>query len=184
MGQGSKFTLRLPKTIEDAQEAPAELPPRAETNQANDLTARGPVLCIEPDQPNMALMHDLLTDAGFQVVTAYNGADGIRLASAGNPSVITLELNLPDMDGWDALRRLTTDPATAEVPIVLVTIVDEKTRGLALGASGYLVKPFNRAQLIESVKTATERSTRVRLSDGTGLSHSKRRTGRATGAAV
>jgi len=82
------------------------------------------------------------------VETAANGVDGLKKARVLRPAAITLDVLLPDVDGWTVLAALKGEPDLAEIPVVIVTIVDEQRRGVALGAAGYLTKPIDRERLI------------------------------------
>jgi CheY-like chemotaxis protein len=86
------------------------------------------------------------------VVEAASGEAGLRLAVESKPDVITLDVVMPGMDGWAVLTRLKADPGMAEVPVIMLTIVDEKHLGFTLGASEYLTKPIDRQRLTEVVK--------------------------------
>ena len=92
-------------------------------------------------------MRRFLGREGFDVVTAENGAEALAAARAQRPSVITLDVLMPDMDGWSVLQELKADPELAGIPVIMVTIVDEKHKGIALGASDYLNKPIDRGRL-------------------------------------
>jgi len=78
---------------------------------------------------------------GFAVETAAGGVDGLKKVREVRPAAVTLDIMMPDVDGWTVLAALKGDPALADIPVVIVTIVDEQRRGIALGAAGYLTKP-------------------------------------------
>src|SRR5262249_2353065 len=84
---------------------------------------------------------------GFTVVTAADGIDGLARARESHPAAITLDVLMPGVDGWTVLAALKGDPDLADIPVILVTIMDEKQRGYALGAGEYMVKPVDRARL-------------------------------------
>jgi CheY-like chemotaxis protein len=84
---------------------------------------------------------------GFEVLTAANGEEGLKLAREKRPNLITLDVVMPGMDGWSVLKTLKTDPQLSGIPVVMITISDERQRGLALGAADYLVKPVDRSRL-------------------------------------
>jgi CheY-like chemotaxis protein len=95
------------------------------------------------------LMERFLVKEGFPVVTAMNGVDGLRRAREVRPAAITLDVLMPDLDGWTVLAALKGDPELADIPVIFVTIVDEQTKGYALGATDYLVKPVDRERLAQ-----------------------------------
>jgi GAF domain-containing protein/CheY-like chemotaxis protein len=149
-GQGSTFTIRLP--------ADARIPARAETEPASRPSVHTPapepprrtsrtVLVIDDDPTVRDLMDRFLVKQGFSVVTAASGIEGLRLAREARPAAITLDVMMPDLDGWTVLAALKGDPALASIPVILVTIVDEKSRGYSLGATDYMVKPIDRERL-------------------------------------
>jgi CheY-like chemotaxis protein len=86
---------------------------------------------------------------GFVVVSAANGVDGLRRAKEVRPTAITLDVVMPDLDGWTVLAALKGDPELADIPVVLVTILDETPHGMARGAAGHMTKPVDRARLLE-----------------------------------
>jgi CheY-like chemotaxis protein len=85
-------------------------------------------------------------------VLARDGAEGLELARTLRPRAVILDILLPRLDGWDLLTRLKDDPATAEIPVVIVTMLDERGKGLALGAVEYLVKPVSREAMMEALE--------------------------------
>ena len=92
-----------------------------------------------------------LERAGFAVVTARGGQEGLRLVRELRPAAVTLDIMMPDLDGWTVLAAIKGDPALASIPVVLMSIVEEKNRGYALGAADYLVKPVDRSKLVATL---------------------------------
>jgi signal transduction histidine kinase/CheY-like chemotaxis protein len=159
-GHGATFTLRLPISIVETQIAANE--PRRNTlwNSADslppmaaDLTNMSTVLVIDDDPTTRDLLERYLGAADLSVVTAENGEDGVLLAQALRPDLIILDVLLPDRDGWDVLAALKADPELMDVPVIMLTIVDERGRGLLLGATEYLIKPVDNEQLIRLVRS-------------------------------
>ena len=100
------------------------------------------------DDPNVLdLMSRFLTKEGFDVHTANNGRDGLELAKTKHPVAITTDVMMPGMDGWSVINALKADPATAHIPIILVTITDSREMGVALGVFDYLAKPVDWTRL-------------------------------------
>jgi signal transduction histidine kinase/CheY-like chemotaxis protein len=145
-GQGSTFTVRLPaEVIEQASE------PDAAAEDAGVALLPGvgsTVLIIDDDAATRDLLARFLTREGFRVETASGGEEGLRRARALRPDAITLDVMMPGMDGWAVLTALKSDAELASIPVVMVTIVDDKNMGFALGASDYMTKPINRDQLL------------------------------------
>jgi adenylate cyclase len=150
-GQGSTFAIRLPADARTPQPAPIEPAPRPIAPPAPKPgppgRASGPVLVIDDDPTVRDLMERFLTKEGFSVITAASGIEGLKQAREAGPAAITLDVMMPDLDGWTVLAALKGDPALADIPVILVTIVDEKPRGYALGAADYMIKPINRERL-------------------------------------
>jgi CheY-like chemotaxis protein len=111
------------------------------------------VLVIDDDETVRDLMERFLVKEGFSVITAANGIEGLKRAREAHPAAITLDVMMPDLDGWTVLAALKGDPALADIPVILVTIVDERARGFALGATDYMVKPIDRERLASVLRT-------------------------------
>jgi CheY-like chemotaxis protein len=105
------------------------------------------MLVIDDDPSVCELMTRLCGKEGYEVVTARNGEEGLKLAREKRPSLITLDVVMPGMDGWAVLKTLKADPQLSEIPVVMITIADDRERGMALGAADYLVKPVDRNRL-------------------------------------
>jgi CheY-like chemotaxis protein len=106
------------------------------------------VLVIDDEPAVRDLMQRYLTKEGFRVITAAGGDEGLRRARELRPDAITLDVMMPGLDGWAVLSALKADPAVADIPVVMLTIVDDKNLGYALGASDYLTKPIDRDRLV------------------------------------
>ena len=145
-GRGSTFTIRLPAEVaEPAEEAPA---PAAAAAAERVPPGIGTVLVIDDEAAVRDLMQRFLTKEGFRVVLASGGEDGLRLARELRPDAITLDVMMPGMDGWAVLSALKADRDVADIPVVMLTIVDDRNLGYALGAAEYLTKPIDRERLV------------------------------------
>ena len=154
-GRGSTFTVRLPAVVTDsgAAEDAGEVAPAAAPSASRAPRREAPRVLVVDDDPTVReLMERYLTKEGFDVLTAAGGLEGLAQARAAHPAAITLDVVMPDLDGWTVLAALKGDPALADIPVVLVTIVDDRQRGYALGATEYLVKPVDRRRLAESLR--------------------------------
>jgi signal transduction histidine kinase/CheY-like chemotaxis protein len=140
LGKGTTFTIRLPRR----RVVPSDSAARPSDDGQSDRT----VLVIDDDVSVRNLLSRFLTKEGFRVETAASGAEGLQLAKARRPAVITLDVLMPGMDGWDVLMMLKGDPQLMDVPVIMLTIVDDKNMGYALGATDYLVKPIERERLL------------------------------------
>jgi DNA-binding response OmpR family regulator len=105
------------------------------------------MLVIDDDPAVCELMQRVCTREGFDVVTASSGEEGLRMARENRPALITLDVVMPGIDGWTVLKTLKEDGDLASIPVIMISISDEKSRGLALGAANYLVKPVDRDRL-------------------------------------
>jgi len=106
------------------------------------------VLVIDDDLTARELMTAYLVQQGFAVVTESTGVAGLKRARELRPVAITLDIVMPDIDGWTVIAALKGDPELADIPVIIVSIVDEARRGVALGAVGYLTKPIERDKLL------------------------------------
>jgi signal transduction histidine kinase/CheY-like chemotaxis protein len=153
-GRGSTFTARLPGDIEnydgEATSIRLRLPGRhhGQPREAAVVPPSGKVLlCIDGDHAVHELMQRLATREGYEFLPAANGEEGLNLAREKRPDVVTLEVALPGIDGWTVLKALKSDAGLSAIPVVMVSISDDRDRGLAMGAVDYLVKPVDRDRL-------------------------------------
>jgi signal transduction histidine kinase/CheY-like chemotaxis protein len=140
LGKGTTFTVRLP--AETLLEGGAE-EARAAVGAAAAEAGAKTVLVVDDDPAARDLIRRFLAQQGFGVHTAANGRQALRLARERRPDVITLDVVMPDMDGWTVLGELKTDPELADTPVILLSITEDKNLGYALGASEYLTKPID-----------------------------------------
>ncbi len=140
-GRGSTFTVRLPASV--GENTPAETPVAA----SGVTPSAGRVLVIDDEASVRSIMRRFLLREGLTVDEAATGEAGLRAARETRPDAITLDVMMPGMDGWSVLAALKADPDLCDVPVIMLTIVDDKRAGFALGASEYLTKPIDREQL-------------------------------------
>jgi signal transduction histidine kinase/DNA-binding response OmpR family regulator len=149
VGGGSRFTFTLPVRITSSVAGPPEETKTTEAGTQID----GPVVLVVEDDPQAAeLLRLYLEGAGCQVEVAWDGEDGFTKACQLHPALITLDLLLPKIDGWDLLVRLKEEPSTREIPVVIASIMEERGKGFALGAADYLVKPVSREELVSALE--------------------------------
>ncbi len=162
-GRGSTFTVYLPVQVtldvtESTQVEGAGGPLAGSNQHKPELDT---ILVIDDDPAVRDLMSRFLTKLGFSAVAAAGADEGLRLAREVNPLVITLDVIMPERDGWDVLRQIKSDPQLAQIPVIMVTVVDNQAMGFDLGASNYLIKPVDRdrlAVLIEKHRVARSTS--------------------------
>jgi signal transduction histidine kinase/CheY-like chemotaxis protein len=159
LGKGSTFVVRLP--AEADQEHGARAHPASE--RQGDASPGQCVLVIDDDATARELIADHLKQAGYGVVMAASGREGLRKAKEARPIAITLDVVMPDLDGWAVLAELRQDPDLADVPVIMATILDEELNGVALGADAYVVKPIERDRLIELVQRFRKPVRRTRM---------------------
>lgn len=146
-GKGSTFTIELP----------ADMPAGSETAQIEERSdpvepAMGLILIVDDDAAARDLIQRSLRKSGFATQTASNGQDALRLARELRPSAITLDVMMPGMDGWAVLGKLKADPALADIPVVMITIVEDRNLAYSLGAVDYLTKPIDRERLAKVLR--------------------------------
>ncbi len=152
LGKGSTFLMNLPA---EYGAMPVAIPGRPATSPPTAEAPRGSlILVIDDDQSVLDLTERFLTRKGFKVVTASDGHEGLRLARELHPAAITLDVLMPQLDGWTVLAAIKGDPELADIPVILMTIIDDRTRGYALGATEYLIKPVNREKLTSALRAA------------------------------
>jgi len=155
VGQGSTFSVYLPAAV---QSKSFYLPDVSEQNgmQGKD-TAVFPnghhtILVIDDDPAARDLLKRHLSKEGFHVRLAEDGQTGLALAAELKPDAITLDVLLPSMDGWTVLSRLKSDPVLAHIPVIILTMIEERQMGFALGAAEYLLKPIDKQQLLQALE--------------------------------
>ena len=141
-GRGSAFRFSVPVH-------------RAAVGEAGpDASGGAVVLLVEDDRRSADLMRILLADQGFRVLHAASGEEALDAVARELPAAVVLDIRLPGISGWEVLARVKGDPASADVPVIVVSILDERGRGYALGADDYLVKPVARELLVSSLRRA------------------------------
>jgi signal transduction histidine kinase/CheY-like chemotaxis protein len=148
-GKGSAFTVRLPRA------APVSV--GEEAGQAGEGAVpvvprlggkRNSVLIVDDDPVARDVLQRFFAREGFEVALAADGREGLARARSLRPAMITLDVLMPEMDGWTVLREIKADPELAQTPVLMVSILDEKNKGFALGASDYVTKPIDRKRLV------------------------------------
>lgn len=137
-GKGSTFFFTLPRA------RPRTL--------AEPRSGRPVVLCVDDDPGVITLYRRYLEKHGFEVVGLTDPQDVLEVVRRVRPDVITLDIMMPNKDGWVVLQELKTDPETRSIPVIVCSIVDERGRGFSLGAAEYLVKPFTEEELLEAIR--------------------------------
>lgn len=153
--RGTTFTIELPRYIGESQPAtihstvfkPAQMWQRRTIEQNSVKT----ILVIDDDINVHEILRRSLTDAGYRVVCVSNGTQGLRLAEELQPDVITLDVMMTEMDGWSVLTALKGNPAVADIPVIMLTFVEDENLAYSLGATDYLTKPIDRNRLMATL---------------------------------
>jgi CheY-like chemotaxis protein len=122
-------------------------PERSAVTALADTTSNA-ILVIDDDPAVLDLLRRILSREGFEPALARSGAEGLQMARAIRPAAIVLDVLMPSMSGWDVLRELKADPQLHDCPVVMLTMVDDRKTGIALGAADYLLKPVDRDTLL------------------------------------
>jgi two-component system, cell cycle response regulator DivK len=113
------------------------------------------ILIVEDTEDNRRIMRDILTDAGYAVMEAYDGRAAVEIAAESKPDLILMDIHLPVLNGYEAAARIKEDPALHHIPIVAVTsyaLSGDEEKARAAGCSGYLAKPFSPRQMLAIVR--------------------------------
>ncbi len=130
------------------------------SQRKEEMAMKSSILAVEDDNDIQDLLTYNLVQAGYKVFNAYDGAKGLELANQHQPSLILLDIMLPEVDGLTACRRLKENPKTAHIPIIMLTAKGEENDivlGLELGADDYMVKPFSIKELVARIRTSLRR---------------------------
>jgi signal transduction histidine kinase/ActR/RegA family two-component response regulator len=141
VGLGSTFGFSIPTGERE----------RAVPSVNGETRAGGQVVVIEDDRPSLALFEAYLSGAALDVITARDGQSGLAAVRQTHPDAVVLDIRLPGIDGWAVLKALKAEEETRDIPVIVVSIVDERARGVELGAAAYLVKPIRREELVSAL---------------------------------
>jgi len=155
-GKGSTFTVLLPLPTTPLEEGAEPISP-----ETLERLAKGLVL-VADDDPDIAELVKLhLEETGFRVAVAGRGVKVLEMARRQRPDLIVLDVLLPDMDGRAVLEALKSDPSTADIPVIMLTVLADDGTAFELGAADFLTKPIEAEKLMESVRTALSRRGRI-----------------------
>ena len=155
---GTTFQVSLPARApsETAEVIDRVVAAVGKPTKGSDATT---ILAIDDDHIVLDLMCRMLKEHGFEVHPADSGQKGLELARKLRPAAITLDVMMPEMDGWAVLAALKADPELCDIPVIMLTIIEERGAAIALGASDYLLKPVERKQLLGVLKRHTAETT-------------------------
>ena len=113
------------------------------------------ILVVEDHEENRRIVRDLLTSAGYEIVEAVTGEEGVTLAESERPDLILMDIQLPGLDGYEATRRIKANPALRQIPIIAVTsyaLSGDDVKALAAGCDAYVTKPFSPRALLAKIR--------------------------------
>ena len=162
-GVGSTFSIRLPAEV-NALEAARAASDSMNEIQPDDIPAANgkdlrTILVIDDDESTCDMLRRTFEKAGYRVAVATRAEDGLKLAHSVKPDVITLDVMMPGMDGWSLLRTLKADGELSRIPVIMLSMVDDKGMGYSLGAAEYLTKPVDRSRLLPLLEKYTQQGS-------------------------
>jgi two-component system cell cycle response regulator DivK len=113
------------------------------------------ILVVEDQEDNRQILRDLLVNAGYEIIEAENGVDALATAAARRPDLILMDIQLPQLDGYEATRRLKADPALRTIPIIVITsyaLSGDEEKARAAGCDAYMTKPFSPRKVLAKVR--------------------------------
>ncbi len=119
------------------------------------MTTRRVVLVVDDHEDNRRILRDLLASAGYEVIEATTGDDGVAMAKARTPDLILMDIQLPGIDGYEATRRIKADDALRRIPLIVVTsyaLSGDDAKALAAGADAYVAKPFSPRAMLAKIR--------------------------------
>ena len=162
VGVGSTFTLVLPLKWDGFINKSASFSWMQDQNSDEE---RKTILVVDDNPEIVEYISESLKTGGYQTIGASTGKEALRLAETVQPYAITLDIIMPEMDGWEVLQRLKMNPHTAAIPVIVISMANDRQTGLALGAVGYLSKPVDRQLLIREIKRVNPHQATVMIVD-------------------
>jgi CheY-like chemotaxis protein/signal transduction histidine kinase len=156
LGRGSTFTVRLPDAIDRRPRVAVKADTDAPAPDAAAFPSNLTVLVVDDDPLIQHLLRGQLEQEGFRVLTAVDGVDGLTMAREARPNVIILDIHLPKLDGWQVLAELKSDPALVNIPVVILSVEEQRSRAFSFGACEYIVKPVEPDRLVAIVRKAVQ----------------------------
>lgn len=149
-GVGTTFEIIIPSHLQSTEGLPVVYAKPPVLHASNGI--KETILCIDDEQDVLELLSGYLTDADYQVVTASSSKEGLMIAKTIKPLAITLDILMPQKDGWSVLAELKRDELTRDIPVIVVSFVEDKAKGFQLGAYDYMQKPVSQNRLIKSLE--------------------------------
>lgn len=148
--QGATFTVTLP--IKNAHPLYNRAYITKTKKAAQEFKSADTILAVDDNPQVLETLQSVLTHEGYRCVTATSGKEALELARIHKPKAITLDIIMPNMDGWEVLELLKTDPVTKNIPVIIISKTRDQSTGLALGAVGYITKPVSKKTIVDEIK--------------------------------
>jgi PAS domain S-box-containing protein len=154
LGEGSTFTVTLPDQVARAAQAPSQSVRKSTAGQSGDGSMT--ILVVDDDPDVHDLLAATLSREGYNVDFAHDGVEALEKMRQSPPDLVTLDVMMPKMDGWSLLGIMKSDAALHHIPVIMLTIVDDRNLGYSLGASEFMTKPIDRARLLAVIEQFSE----------------------------
>lgn len=162
-GEGSTFTMILPDQVaKSVAHVPAAEP---RVTRRNDGKAGMKILVVDDDPAVHEVLSATLSREGHEILHAYDGDEALKAMRAEPPDIVTLDVMMPKVDGWSLLGIMKSEPALQGIPVIMLTIVDDRNLGFSLGASEFMTKPIDRARLLGLIKQFSHANSVVLVVD-------------------
>lgn len=151
VGRGTTFTVTLPLEVttknKDEISSNSSIINKPDIGAAEKIQGSAKILIIEDDTMQRDKLQSYLQQAGYEIFVAKDGEEGLALATAHQPHIVLLDIFLPTMSGWEVLQKIKKDPKTWDIKVIMISMIEERNKAYIMGASDYLVKPFDPQQL-------------------------------------
>lgn len=153
IGKGTTMTVRVPRMVQSNKPNTKDIANISSIQKIRqvELASDMKILVIEDNETESQIIGSYLKSSGYSTTFATNGEDGLKMASSLKPDLILLDIFLPGISGWEVLHNLKNNPQTCDINVVMISMLDERNKGYVMGASDYLVKPFDQKQLVQTL---------------------------------
>jgi CheY-like chemotaxis protein/HAMP domain-containing protein len=165
IGEGSIFTIKVPVKWNQNIPQTELFIPEIKSSQLSEKT----ILVVDDDPKIVNNISEYLSQNGYKTITATSGKEALELAEKHQPLAITLDIIMPEMDGWEVLQKLKLNTKTKDIPVIIISVSDDKNTGYALGAMGYINKPVNKNMLLSEIRKLSKITESVMIVDDNDL---------------
>ncbi len=151
VGKGSRFTLEFPESLTIAEDDGTRLRKRSESKDVLSKIQGKKILIVDDNPDATVLIANIVSQFGASTIEAHTGTEALKKAKLDHPDLISLDLELPDIPGWEVLKQLKADPETKSIPVIIVSIVANEKKGSILGAMDYIQKPIEHDELRDAI---------------------------------